>query len=244
MGFYRDLGREAWAATFELGRRQGALLGILGALLSAVLYAVLVEPNWGAAFVGPLGAVGAFALLFVWNFILTPARVAARSNAAIEALEDENQHLRQKLTPTIRFQTDNTPEYDRIMEVDVYDRATSSTGKEEHSVKLLKLMNLSAQSLVVHAQITGIDPPLVEGSGPPIRLRWRDGNSGMNTLPAGGFDYVILHPPIPDFDLWSSLSTRTVRVSAWVSGGPGISQEFRLDYIRAGAHPWVTAVSS
>jgi len=196
------------------------------------------------------GPVILILVLFIMNLARTPPELeryeralAGRLRELLDRLVEEKRVLEAELTPAVSLACDNSPEFGREMEVEVFQYSTGTTTRERRKTKLLKIVNLSAQSLVVNAHVVEVEPAIVEGPGPPIRLSWREGGSGNQTLPAHGFDYVVLSPPIPDVELWERPHSRTVQVSVWVSGQLGATARYRLDNLRTpGQFPWVTQI--
>jgi hypothetical protein len=249
MRYYWKVATEAWTATLRFAKRRGIFVGLVVASLGAITTSLITgELNWQTVASAAAGPVLAFLLVFVWKAVQMPPRLAEGKEAEMEGLRgqiarlaNEKRAMEEELTPAISFETDNTPEYDRELEVEVFDRSTHERRQERQRVKLLKVLNQSAQSLVVNASIVEADPPITQDAGPPILLAWREGGRGNQTLPAHGFDYVVVSPPIPDVELWERPYARIIEVSAWVSGRLGATARYRLDNLRVPSqHPWIT----
>lgn len=206
----------------------------------------------GQAFVSAVaGPAAFFALALLWNALRAPSQLERRQRGVIAELETAIHHLQaekrvmqQELEPAISLESANTAEYERELDIPtVQNDGVHEIRRERHKVKLVKVTNLSSQSLVVNAQITEVDPPIVEGLGPPIRLAWRESSWGNHTLSAHEFDYLIVSPAIPDVELWARAYARTIRVSVWVAGQLGVTRRFRLDNLqKPSLYPWIVAL--
>jgi hypothetical protein len=236
--------REAAATTRRFAKARGLPFGVLSVVVGATgSYVVTRELDLQAVVSGLAGPVVLLFGVFSWNLIWTPPRMSQRQAKTLARLQAENESLRGKLDPAIRLVADNTDEYNREFEVEVWDHSAETHRRQRRKVKLLKVENLSQQSVVVNAEIQEVEPPITEGEGPPIPLLWKDGGRGNHTLGAKGLNYLIISPPFPDFALWESTYVRTFRVSAWVQGRLGASGRFHLTNLaNESLHPWITVL--
>jgi len=243
LGYYRIVLSETIERTWRFARARGIPFAVGFAGVSGVVSLVLTrELDLQALIVTLASPLVLLLLVFAWNFTRAPPRMAKGQTAIIADLQAENERLRGELVPQVSLESDNTNEYNREIEIEVFDPATHQHRIERRKVKLMKVENLSSQSVVVNAQILGVDPPITEGPGPPIMLRWKDGGRGNTTLGAHSLDYLIISPPIPNVRLWESTYFRTVRVSAWVQaqGGLGATRRFHLTNLGLeNQFPWV-----
>jgi hypothetical protein len=94
-------------------------------------------------------------------------------------------------------------------------------------IKLLKVRNLTDETVRgVRAEIRSVSPPLPKG-GPPITLRWRGLYRTKTDIGPKGWDYLVI-APLPGWDDWGSSQEREITVIVWDEDSEATSARFNV----------------